>query len=98
MKKSCICVQICVQYGERSKGPLVTSLAGIGTSGGPAAPLVNMLLLSGPQQHTPRYHMHAHTQVHADKHTYIWTQKSQAHGRHAYRCASFLGHSCPGLT
>lgn len=61
-------MQICVQYGERSKGPLVTSLAGIGTSGGPAAPLVNMLLLSGPQQHTPRYmlintHTYGHKKV-----------------------------------
>lgn len=67
LKKSCGCVCECVCVGvvcvycrERSKGPLVTSLVGIGTSGGPAAPLVNMLLLSGPQRHTPRYNMHTH--------------------------------------
>lgn len=51
-----LCVCVCAVQG--SKGPLMTSLVGIGTSGGPAAPLVNMLLLSGPKRHTSRYHMH----------------------------------------
>lgn len=48
LEKSCVSVYC----RERSKGPLLTSLQGIGTSGGPAAPLVNMLFLSGPRRHT----------------------------------------------
>lgn len=62
MYSVCVYVRACVCCRERSKGPLVTSLVGIGTSGGPAAPLVNMLLLSGPSTtHTQVPHAHTYT-------------------------------------
>lgn len=53
MYRLCVCACVREREGEsetrreRSEGPLVTSLVGIATSGGPAAPLVNMLLLGG---------------------------------------------------
>lgn len=55
-----------VHGNDRRKGPIATSLVGTGTSGGPAALLVNMLLLCGlPLTHT-RYHMRMFARRHAD--------------------------------
>lgn len=79
---------VCVFCRERSKGPLVTSLVGIGTSGGPAAPLVNMLLLSGPQRHTPKYHMHTNLLVHEIALTHMATKSGVC--TYVYACANTL--------
>ena len=80
---------ICGYCRERSKGPLLTSLEGIGTSGGPAAPLVNMLLLGGPRRHTLGYHVHTNTRV------VIYTYERKVHVHmYIYICSntvSFLG-------